>query len=154
MLRGVPKVSLLVLRGVNKYIEMKKIHPNWPIILCLCLWATLLVLCSCSKKIYVPVESVRIDTFVKSAVRVDSVRLTDSVYVVERMQGDTFYITKTKTQWRDRVRLVTDTIYRSKVDTITKIVEVPAKKSGVKISPWLIISAFLAIIAIFVVKKS
>lgn len=133
---------------------MKRFHPNWPILVCLCLWATLLILCSCSKKIYVPVESVRIDTFVKSAVRVDSVRLTDSVYVVERMQGDTVYITKTKTQWRDRVRLVTDTIYRSKVDTITKIVEVPAKKSGIKISPWLIISAFLAIIAIFVVKKS
>ena len=115
---------------------------------------SVMLLSGCSKKIYVPVESVRVDTFVKSAVHVDSVRLTDSVYVVERMQGDTFYITKTKTQWRDRVRLVTDTIYRSKVDTITKIVEVPAKKSGVKISPWLIISAFLAIIAIFVVKKS
>lgn len=113
-----------------------------------------ILLTGCSKKIYVPVESVRVDTFVKSAVRVDSVRLTDSVYVIEKTLGDTVYISKTKTQWRDRVRLVTDTIYRSKVDTITKIVEVPAKKSGVKISPWLIISAFLAIIAIFVVKKS
>lgn len=115
---------------------------------------SVMLLMGCSKKIYVPVESVRVDTFVKSAVHVDSVRLTDSVYVIEKTLGDTVYIAKTKTQWRDRVRLVTDTIYRSKVDTITKIVEVPAKKSGVKISPWLIISAFLAIIAIFVVKKS
>ena len=113
-----------------------------------------ILLMGCSKTIYVPVESVRVDTFVKSAVHVDSVRLTDSVYVIEKTLGDTVYIVKTKTQWRDRVRLVTDTIYRSKVDTITKIVEVPAKKSGIKISPWLIISAFLAIIAIFVVKKS
>ena len=133
---------------------MKRFHPNWPIILCLCLWATLLILCSCSKKIYVPVESVRIDTFVKSAVRVDSVRLTDSVYVIEKTLGDTVYIAKTKTQWRDRVRLVTDTIYRSKIDTITQIVEVPAPKSGVKISPWLIISALVALIVIFAVKKS
>lgn len=114
--------------------------------------AVMLLLMGCSKKIYVPVESVRIDTFVKSAVRVDSVRLTDSVYIVEKMQGDTFYITKTKTQWRDRVRLVTDTIYRSKVDTVTKIVEVPAKKSGVKISPWLIVSAIIALIAVFLIK--
>lgn len=111
-----------------------------------------ILLTGCSKRIYVPVESVRVDTFVKSAVRVDSVRLTDSVYVIERTLGDTVYITKTKTQWRDRVRLVTDTIYRSKVDTITKIVEVPAKKSGVKISPWLIVSAIIALIAVFLIK--
>ena len=132
---------------------MKKIHPNWPILLCLCLWATLLILCSCSKKIYVPVESVRIDTFVKSAVRVDSVRLTDSVYVVEKMQGDTFYITKTKTQWRDRVQLRTDTVYRSKSDTITKVVEVQAKRQRVKWWPYLLGCALFFLGGIFVAKK-
>ena len=132
---------------------MKKIHPNWPILLCLCLWATLLILCSCSKKIYVPVESVRIDTFVKSAVRVDSVRLTDSVYVVERMQGDTFYITKTKTQWRDRLQLRIDTVYRSKADTITKVVEVQAKRQRVKWWPYLICCALFFLGGIFVAKR-
>lgn len=132
---------------------MKKIHPNWPILLCLCLWATLLVLCSCSKKIYVPVESVRIDTLVKSAVRVDSVRLTDSVYVVERMQGDTFYITKTKTQWRDRVQLRIDTVYRSKTDTITKVVEVQAKRQRVKWWSYLLGFALFFLVGIFVAKK-
>ena len=132
---------------------MKKIHPNWPILLCLCLWATLLILCSCSKKIYVPVESVRIDTFVKSAVRVDSVRLTDSVYVVEKMQGDTFYITKTKTQWRDRVQLRTDTVYRSKTDTITKVVEVQAKRQRVRWWPYLLGCAIFFLGGIFVAKK-
>lgn len=132
---------------------MKKIHPNWPILLCLCLWATLLILCSCSKKIYVPVESVRIDTFVKSAVRVDSVRLTDSVYVVEKMQGDTFYITKTKTQWRDRVQLRIDTVYRSKTDTITKVVEVQAKRQRVRWWPYLLGCALFFLGGIFVAKK-
>ena len=132
---------------------MKKIHPNWPILVCLCLWATLLILCSCSKKIYVPVESVRIDTFVKSAVRVDSVRLTDSVYVVERMQGDTFYITKTKTQWRDRLQLRIDTVYRSKTDTITKVVEVQVKRQRVKWWPYLLGCAVFFLGGIFVAKK-
>lgn len=132
---------------------MKRFHPNWPILLCLCLWATLLILCSCSKKIYVPVESVRIDTFVKSAVRVDSVRLTDSVYVVEKMQGDTFYITKTKTQWRDRLQLRVDTVYRSKMDTITKVVEVQAKRLRVKWWPYLLFCAFFFLGGIFVAKK-
>lgn len=132
---------------------MKKIHPNWPILLCLCLWATLLILCSCSKKIYVPVESVRIDTFVKSAVRVDSVRLTDSVYVVERMQGDTFYITKTKTQWRDRLQLRIDTVYRSQTDTITKVVEVQAKRQRVRWWLYLLGCSLFFLGGIFVAKK-
>ena len=132
---------------------MKKIHPNWPILVCLCLWATLLILCGCSKKIYVPVESVRIDTFVKSAVRVDSVRLTDSVYVVEKMQGDTFYITKTKTQWRDRLQLRIDTVYRSKTDAITKVVEVQAQRQRVRWWPYLLGCAIFFLGGIFVAKK-
>lgn len=132
---------------------MKRFHPNWPILVCFCLWATLLILCSCSKKIYVPVESVRIDTLVKSAVRVDSVRLTDSVYVVEKMQGDTFYITKTKTQWRDRLQLRIDTVYRSKSDTITKVVEVQAKRQRVRWWPYLLGCAIFFLGGIFVAKK-
>lgn len=132
---------------------MKRFHPNWPILLCLCLWATMLILCSCSKKIYVPVESVRIDTFVKSAVRVDSVRLTDSVYVIEKTLGDTVYIVKTKTQWRDRLQLRVDTVYRSKTDTITKVVEVQAKRQRVRWWPYLLGCALFFLGGIFVAKK-
>lgn len=132
---------------------MKRFHPNWPILLCLCLWATMLILCSCSKKIYVPVESVRIDTFVKSAVRVDSVRLTDSVCVIEKTLGDTVYIVKTKTQWRDRLQLRIDTVYRSKTDTITKVVEVQAKRQRVKWWSYLLGFALFFLVGIFVAKK-
>lgn len=87
-----------------------------------------------------PVETVRVDTFVKTAVRVDSVRLTDSVYVSERTVGDTVYVVKTRTQWRDRVKLVTDTVYRSRVDTVTKVVEVVVEKRAKsrKVWPWLL----------------
>lgn len=112
-----------------------------------------ILLTGCSKRIYVPVESVHVDTFVKSAVHVDSVRLTDSVYVIEKTIGDTVYITKTKTQWRDRVQLRIDTVYRSKTDTITKVVEVQAKRQHVKWWPYLIGCAFLFLGGIFVAKK-
>ena len=115
---------------------------NWPIIACLLLWAVLLVLLlsSCSRSVYVPVETVRVDTFVKTAVRVDSVRLTDSVYVSERTVGDTVYIVKTRTQWRDRLQLRVDTVYRSQTDTITKVVEVVVEKKAKrqKVWPWLL----------------
>ena len=115
---------------------------NWPIIACLLMWAAVLVLLlsSCSRSVYVPVETVRVDTFVKTAVRVDSVRLTDSVYVSERTVGDTVYVVKTRTQWRDRLQLRTDTVYRSKTDTVTKVVEVVVEKKAKrrKVWPWLL----------------
>ena len=115
---------------------------NWPIIACLLMWAAVLVLLlsSCSRSVYVPVETVRVDTFLKTAVRVDSVRLTDSVYVSERTVGDTVYIVKTRTQWRDRLQLRVDTVYRSQTDTITKVVEVVVEKKAKrrKVWPWLL----------------
>ena len=115
---------------------------NWPIIVCLLMWAAVLVLLlsGCSRRVYVPVETVRVDTFVKTAVRVDSVRLTDSVYVSERTVGDTVYIVKTRTQWRDRLQLRVDTVYRSQTDTITKVVEVVVEKKAKrrKVWPWLL----------------
>lgn len=115
---------------------------NWPIIACLLLWAAVLVLLlsSCSRSVYVPVETVRVDTFVKTAVRVDSVRLTDSVYVSERTVGDTVYIVKTRTQWRDRLQLRVDTVYRSQTDTLTKVVEVVVEKKAKrrKVWPWVL----------------
>ena len=115
---------------------------NWPIIACLLMWAAVLVLLlsSCSRSVYVPVETVRVDTFVKTAVRVDSVRLTDSVYVSERTVGDTVYIVKTRTQWRDRLQLRVDTVYRSQTDTLTKVVEVVVEKKAKsrKMWPWLL----------------
>jgi len=106
------------------------------------MWVAVLVLLlsSCSRKVYVPVETVRVDTFVKTAVRVDSVRLTDSVYVSERTVGDTVYVVKTRTQWRDRLQLRVDTVYRSQTDTITKVVEVVVEKKAKrrKMWPWLL----------------
>ena len=115
---------------------------NWPIIACLLLWVAVLVLLlsSCSRSVYVPVETVRVDTFVKTAVRVDSVRLTDSVYVSERTVGDTVYVVKTRTQWRDRLQLRVDTVYRSQTDTVTKVVEVVVEKKAKrrKMWPWLL----------------
>ena len=115
------------------------------------LWTAVLVLLlsSCSRSVYVPVETVRVDTFVKTAVRVDSVRLTDSVYVSERTVGDTVYIVKTRTKWSERVKLVTDTVYRSRVDTVTKVVEVVVEKRAKsrKVWPWLL--AALAVGVVF-----
>ena len=124
---------------------------NWPIIACLLMWAAVLVLLlsSCSRSVYVPVETVRVDTLVKLAVRVDSVRLTDSVYVSERTVGDTVYIVKTRTQWRDRLQLRVDTVYRSQTDTITKVVEVVVEKKAKRRKMWPWVLGALAVGVVF-----
>ena len=115
----------------------------------------LLLVCSCSREVYVPVETVRVDTFLKTAVRVDSVRLTDSVYVSERTVGDTVYILKTRTQWRDRLQWRVDTVYRSHTDTITKVVEVVVEKKAKrqKTWPWLVGALAVGLLGLAIGRK-
>lgn len=74
----------------------------------------LLVVWSCRTTEYVPVEIVKTDTTYINKVQRDSIYQLDSVYILDR--GDTVLITKTKYLHRDK--LVHDTIYRSRVDSI------------------------------------
>ena len=83
-------------------------------------------LTSCSPKVrVVPVERTRTEW--RDRWRLDSVYVHDSVYLTERMAGDTIYKVKEVYRWRDRWRV--DTINTGRVDSIhvTEVVEVPAK---------------------------
>lgn len=74
----------------------------------------LLAVWSCRTTEYVPVEVVRSDTTYINKVKRDSIYQLDSIYILDR--GDTVLITKTKYLYKDK--LVRDTVYRSKVDSI------------------------------------
>lgn len=107
-------------------------------------WETMLVivavallgyfLASCSQRV-LPIENTRTEwrdrIEWRDRLRIDSVYIHDSVYISERQAGDTIY--KTKVVYRNRERVVHDTINAGRVDsvrvvqTITKRVEVPAK---------------------------
>ena len=107
-------------------------------------WETLIVvvavallgyfLTSCSRRV-LPVENTRTEwrdrIEWRDRLRIDSIYIHDSVYVSERMVGDTIY--KDKVVYRNRERVVHDTINTGRVDsvrvvqTITRHVEVPAK---------------------------
>lgn len=78
--------------------------------------ATLLLLAvwSCRTTEYVPVEVVKTDTTYINKVQRDSIYQLDSIYILDR--GDTVLITKTKYLYRDK--LVHDTIYASKTDSV------------------------------------
>ena len=91
-------------------------------------------LTSCSRRV-LPVENTRTEwrgrVEWRDRLRIDSIYIHDSVYVSERQAGDTIY--KTKEVYRNRDRVVHDTINAGRVDsvrvvqTITRHVEVPAK---------------------------
>ena len=86
--------------------------------------AAVLLLTGC-KTVYVPVETVLKDTIYISKKVTDSVwveRLThDSIYIHEK--GDTVIVEKWHTEYRDRWRdrLLTDTVYQHKCDTIREV---------------------------------
>ena len=74
----------------------------------------LLVVWSCRTTEYVPVEIVKTDTTYINKVQRDSIYQLDSIYILDR--GDTILITKTKYLYKDRI--VHDTVYKSKIDSI------------------------------------
>lgn len=109
---------------------------------------------SCSTK-YVPVESVRVDSVHVERVRRDSVVLRDSVYILHR--GDTVFKTKYKYLYRDRV--LRDTFYHVKCDTVTKVVKVEKelsfwqKKKICFADAFLYILPFLLLYIIYRIKR-
>lgn len=85
-----------------------------------------LALTACSPKVrLVPVERTHIEW--RDRLRLDSIYVHDSIYLTERMAGDTIYKVKEVYRYRDRWRV--DTINMGRIDSVhvTEVVEVPAK---------------------------
>lgn len=91
----------------------------------------IILLCSCSRSVYVPVETVchHTDTLRLTALRVDSVFMHDSIAVLAR--GDTVYITKYCDRFRYRNHV--DTVYKATVDTARISVPYPVER---QLSRW------------------
>ena len=86
------------------------------------------------------------------------IRTTDSVYVHDSVyirEGDTVFIIRWRTFWRDR--LVHDTVYDHRTDTIhdtryeEKVVEVPAKGAA---TGWWVAAALFLLIVVNLLFKS
>lgn len=94
------------------------------------LWIGLMSFVSCSRKVYIPIENTHTDTLFQLQMRTDSVIVRDSVYFEYKTHGDTVYMTKHSIKWRDRWHYRLDTIYKSKIHTITKIKTVEVEKEA------------------------
>ena len=76
-----------------------------------------LCLVSCSPRIIERVQVQRDTTYVTAYLR-DSVVHRDSIWIKERVAGDTIKITEYRDRWRERVRVQHDTIIHRQIDTI------------------------------------
>jgi hypothetical protein len=101
---------------------------------------------SCTTTKYVPVPEYHTDTVRISHNTSDSIYVHDSTYIKEA--GDTILIEKWHTKWRDRI--VRDTIYQSKRDSIPYPVEV-TKEVPVKLTPWQQFRIHLANILLYLI---
>lgn len=96
------------------------------------IWLAIMVvlvalLSGCKSIQYVPVETVKTDTLYKSIYQRDSIHVHDSVTIREK--GDTVIFEHWRTKYVDR--LLRDTVYRSKTDSIA--VPYPVER---KLSKW------------------
>ena len=87
---------------------------------------------SCRSVRTIEKEVIKTDTVVMNKIQIDSIYLSDSIYIRELIAGDTVKITTDRwhTRWRDRI--LYDSIYIAQRDTVrvTDIKEVPRKLSG------------------------
>lgn len=81
---------------------------------------------SCRTTQYVPVETVRTNTEYRDLVKRDSIHVHDSVFLY--MKGDTVFRDRWHTEYKNR--LVHDTTYISKIDSIQVPYPVEKKLSG------------------------
>ena len=95
--------------------------------LSLLIGAVITALCSCTRKVYVPQETVRTEykDRVVENIRVDTVAMRDSVAVY--VNGDTVRITKFRDRWRTRIVERHDTCTVTKTDSVQVPVQVERK---------------------------
>lgn len=92
------------------------------------------------------------ETVVRETRTTDSVHIHDSVYI--REGGDTVYMTRWRTMWRDR--LIHDTVHEHTTDTIREtkmeqtVVEVPKKGSN---AGWIVAIALFLLILVYILIK-
>ena len=93
------------------------------------------VMVSCKTKEYVPVVEHHTDTLRVVQHHRDSIYLHDSTFVREYIQGDTVRIITEMWHTKFRDRLKTDTLYRSRTDSVPVPYPV-VKEVAAKLSAW------------------
>ena len=83
------------------------------------------LLTSCVRTQYVPIEvrSITRDTLRQTLIHRDTLRTSDTILIDRYREGDTVYVNRTQTHYRDRISLRHDTVYIARTDTLTRMPE-------------------------------
>lgn len=124
--------------------EYRITYRNLNVILMAMVMLLMLLGCKAKERI-ITVETVRTDTVIQTKTVHDSIFVHDSTYQHEWMKNDTVYIWREKWHTRLRDRLLTDTLYISKTDSIPAPypVEVEVEKPLNMFQHWLMGSGVL-----------
>ena len=113
--------------------------------------------CSTPKQLTTTANHTTTDTIYKTKVERDSIFRHDSIFVNVYQRGDTIFKEHTRwlTRWRDR--LLIDTVYQSRTDTLTEyrevVKEVPRKKSWFERTMFSVGIIALMALALFLAMK-
>lgn len=106
------------------------------------------------------VETIKTDTLHHYELQYDSIVRIDSIYEKEYVKGDTVYLEKIKYHFRDKTKMVTDTIVEKVVEVKEKPIEVEKKltawqKFKINAGEWMLggIVALLVVFAFIWVAK-
>ena len=122
----------------------------------------LLFITGCRSTRYIPLttQETHRDTIHLTTIRHDSIHLHDSIYILQEQKGDTIRITTTKYQYRDRTKMIHDTILRVTRDTIRQPIPITTTDTTPqrhtlreRITAWIILILFIAF-AIYAIRKT
>ena len=131
---------------------MKKLSLRLSTVLLVLSWVMILHVlpsCRCVESVVQEFRSSDVQKF-KS---VDTVVLRDSVYIYERMKGDTVYLTHTEWRERWRTQIVYDTIRNA--EYVTQVIEKPPVRYVPKFYKWCTVAlwAVLGVLVVVVALK-
>lgn len=90
---------------------------------------------SCTRTVYVPVESSAVTSEVSAlySARIDTVLRSDTVTLVLSERGDT--VTRSVTRWRTRVSVIRDTVSVERTDTVIRQIPIEVQAANPS-DPW------------------
>lgn len=99
----------------------------WCVVLFLIFLMVAVMMSGCRSVKYVTVPEIHTDTLIVTNHQKDSIWLLDSIYLHEWQKGDTIMVDRVVYHTKYQEKIVMDTIYKSKTDTIAKPYPVEVK---------------------------
>ena len=106
------------------------------IIVTLVLLCAALCLVGCKSTEYIEVPVIHTDTLIQTKVQRDSIWKHDSIFVNQWQAGDTIFQVKDRWHTKYVESIKHDTVYRSRIDTIYRNIEMSKERNATSLTWW------------------